>query len=206
LFELETTDYTSWAKGLKSCGYATNPKYPQLIIKLIEENKLHEFDIVGQKYIQNNELPPHAGNAVAVAQTKANNSSKKKSSKQIEGAEITIANNRSILKSSNGAHYVVAKENDSLEKIARDLDLNVFFIKRFNDWPASTNIQAGQIIYIKPKRNRGKEDSVKSLAGESLWSISQAQGVKLKRLKKYNPGLRSDELSPGTTVLLKKKH
>lgn len=44
LFELKTTDYKGWAHGLKKAGYATDPKYPQRLIQIIEDNKLHEFD------------------------------------------------------------------------------------------------------------------------------------------------------------------
>ena len=39
LFELKITDYKGWAHGLKKAGYATNPKYPHLLIKIIEENR-----------------------------------------------------------------------------------------------------------------------------------------------------------------------
>ena len=44
LFDLKITDYKGWAKGLKKAGYATNPKYPDLLIKIIEENKLSSYD------------------------------------------------------------------------------------------------------------------------------------------------------------------
>ena len=44
LFELKITDYKSWAKGLKKAGYATNPKYPQLLIGIIEANELYQYD------------------------------------------------------------------------------------------------------------------------------------------------------------------
>lgn len=43
LFELESKDYKGWAKGLKDAGYATNPKYPSLLIKLIETYELYHF-------------------------------------------------------------------------------------------------------------------------------------------------------------------
>ncbi|MCM1199044.1 MAG: glucosaminidase domain-containing protein, partial [Clostridium sp.] len=44
LFDLETTDYRGWAYGLKKAGYATDPQYPQKLIKLIEEYDLSRFD------------------------------------------------------------------------------------------------------------------------------------------------------------------
>lgn len=44
LFELDKNDYKNWAYGLKQAGYATNPRYPELLINLIERYKLYEYD------------------------------------------------------------------------------------------------------------------------------------------------------------------
>jgi len=44
LFELDKDDYRGWANGLKQAGYATNPKYPELLVSLIERYQLDNFD------------------------------------------------------------------------------------------------------------------------------------------------------------------
>ena len=44
LFDYKIKDYKSWASGLKKAGYATNSKYPELLIKIIEENELFKYD------------------------------------------------------------------------------------------------------------------------------------------------------------------
>ncbi len=44
LFELDKNDYQGWANGLKQAGYATNPKYPQLIISIIQKYNLDQYD------------------------------------------------------------------------------------------------------------------------------------------------------------------
>jgi flagellum-specific peptidoglycan hydrolase FlgJ len=44
LFELDKNDYRGWANGLKQAGYATNPKYPELLISIIERYQLDNFD------------------------------------------------------------------------------------------------------------------------------------------------------------------
>ena len=44
LFKLKQNDYKGWAKGLKSAGYATDRKYPQKLISLIERYELYEYD------------------------------------------------------------------------------------------------------------------------------------------------------------------
>ena len=46
LFELDPTDYKAWAFGLKKAGYATNPKYSQVLIKLIEEYDLQDYTMI----------------------------------------------------------------------------------------------------------------------------------------------------------------
>jgi flagellum-specific peptidoglycan hydrolase FlgJ len=44
LFTLDKNDYKGWAYGLKQAGYATNPKYPQLLINIIEKYNLDQYD------------------------------------------------------------------------------------------------------------------------------------------------------------------
>ena len=52
LFTLDKSDYAAWAKGLKKAGYATDPRYPQKLISIIERYKLYEFDqkVLGANY------------------------------------------------------------------------------------------------------------------------------------------------------------
>ena len=49
LFDYKKTDYKRWAKGLRQAGYATDKKYPQKLISLIEKYELYKFDSVGSK-------------------------------------------------------------------------------------------------------------------------------------------------------------
>lgn len=44
LFDIRTSHYKGWAKGLKKAGYATDPKYPDKLISLIERFDLTRFD------------------------------------------------------------------------------------------------------------------------------------------------------------------
>jgi hypothetical protein len=46
LFKLDPKDYEAWAYGLKKAGYATNPKYPQLLIKLIQDYDLQQYTMM----------------------------------------------------------------------------------------------------------------------------------------------------------------
>jgi len=49
LFDLKKDDYKSWAKGLKKAGYATDPKYPDKLIDLIERYRLDRYDLTKKK-------------------------------------------------------------------------------------------------------------------------------------------------------------
>lgn len=44
LFELDKNDYVSWARGLKAAGYATNPRYADLLVNIIERYRLYQYD------------------------------------------------------------------------------------------------------------------------------------------------------------------
>lgn len=44
LFKLPKNDYKAWAYGLKKAGYATDPKYPNKLISLIERYQLQKYD------------------------------------------------------------------------------------------------------------------------------------------------------------------
>lgn len=60
LFDLDVTDYRGWAFGLKKAGYATNPNYPKLLIKIIEEYKLYNYDMVALGLLTENEADENA--------------------------------------------------------------------------------------------------------------------------------------------------
>lgn len=55
LFELRTTDYKGWSRGLKKAGYATNPKYADLLINIIERYELYQYDSKKEKKLLANQ-------------------------------------------------------------------------------------------------------------------------------------------------------
>ena len=57
LFKHKPTDYKAWARGLKKAGYATDPKYPQKLISLIERYELYQYDIFDNKRRSQNKQP-----------------------------------------------------------------------------------------------------------------------------------------------------
>lgn len=57
LFSLDKNDYKGWARGLKEAGYATNPRYADLLISLIERYELHQYDNPGSYPVQTAQSP-----------------------------------------------------------------------------------------------------------------------------------------------------
>ena len=56
LFKLRKDDYKGWAKGLRKAGYATDPKYPDKLIGIIERYNLDKYDedVLGRKVSSTN--------------------------------------------------------------------------------------------------------------------------------------------------------
>ena len=198
LFTLDITDYKGWAHGLKKCGYATNPKYPQLLINLIEQYNLADLDKEGLKLIKNGGSPSR--NKRDSSPKKERNTSPQKDETR---KEIVISNNREIGVSENRIKFITAKEGDSIEAIANDLDMAPWQIKKYNDLQNNQQIQAGQVIYLQPKRSNSKITEYEVKSGDTMWSISQSTGIKLRKLYKkalLEPG---QEPKPGTVIKLK---
>lgn len=67
LFKLKITDYKGWARGLKKAGYATNPRYADQLIGIIELYELHKYDTKGGlKWMKENPNPhqPYIANGL----------------------------------------------------------------------------------------------------------------------------------------------
>ena len=162
LFEESPTDYKAWAKGLKKAGYATNRKYPQLLIDLIERYELHKYDLEGfnkDAEVDRDEVKPEF---------------------EIDLYQLQVSSNR--------VKYVVAKEGDSFETIAAQTEQRVHKLLEYNDMTFDHKIKPGDRIYTQPKRRKATREheyyTVKP--GDNMHSISQQFGIRLRFLYKWN--------------------
>jgi LysM repeat protein len=214
LFTLNQDDYKGWAKGLKNCGYATNPSYPQLLIKIIEEFELKELDEIGLNHIRKKSIPGRPNHPKTPAnigadvaepkQSKSEKNSKRSSRNDEERTSITISAGREIKYSDNNIRYLIARAGDTPQSIADDLDMHVMFIRKYNDLEENHSLSAGEIIYLQPKRNHAKENSHKVVSGDTLRNISQKYGIRLKKILKLNNLNENDLIKPGQVLKLKK--
>lgn len=195
LFELKNTDYKGWAEGLKKAGYATNPKYPALLIKIIEENKLNELDRMTTKDLA------------------ADKKHLEKSRKERKGTKLADADNYSInpygrkVMINNRIKYIISEENDTYGKIAESFDLLDWEIYRYNELRRDAELNPGQMVYLQPKRNKaepGKETHVVK-KGDNLYFISQAYGIKLSKLYRLNNMKDGDQVKEGDTIQLRRR-
>lgn len=157
LFRLGATDYRGWAKGLQKCGYATDKAYANKLIKLIEDYELYKYD---QKQfvrpVKNSGLPAW-----------------------YQPHQIYMTND--IL-------YVVARENDTFDLIAKELDFSARKLRSYNELPRDYPLMKGDIVFLKKKNKKGPKDKRYHTVevGESMHSISQLYGMRMKSLYKLN--------------------
>ena len=188
LFELESTDYKGWAKGLKKCGYATNPKYASLLIQLIEQNDLGKYDQQGLA-LQAERIAFAEGKNTADAARHAVLTNPSKSTVQ--------RGRRAIQLSERNIEYILAADGDSYPELAVELDMMPWQFYRYNDIDRSSGPyqpKPGDIIYLQPKRKRGDQAWLTLRPNESVWQASQRCGVQLKSL------VRMNRLSPETPL------
>ncbi|HKJ79201.1 MAG TPA: glucosaminidase domain-containing protein [Prolixibacteraceae bacterium] len=169
LFDLPPDDYKGWAKGLKKAGYATAPNYHQLLIKIIEDHQLYRLD-----YKMNlNEMTAYKGNKLNPNVSQ----------------EMTLNPFQShTIKRFNGLKAVVAREGDTFEMIAQELDKRDWELYKFNDHQKGYVPQPGEVIYIQPKRGRAAKKHPTHVVeeGETMHYISQMYGIRLKPLYRRN--------------------
>jgi LysM repeat protein len=183
LFDLPPSDYKAWAHGLKKAGYATNPKYAESLIKVIEDNKLYLFD-KGIKV----QIPSPI------------------TLEKIELENFVIQLNRKI-HTRNNVKYVIANEGDSFELIADEFKLTKRQLLKYNDLDRKAKIYTGQELYIKPKKKRSDSNFPIHIVqeDETMQQISQKYAVKLKSLYKYNQMKSGDTPEEGQEIFMRNK-
>lgn len=163
LFQLKLTDYQGWANGLKACGYATSPTYAKKLIEIIQLYKLYEYD-------------------------------KAKGYDKFQTHQIEHGDLRHIY-AFNKNYYVKARRGDTFKTIAADVDISYRKLARYNERDKHDTLEEGEIVWLEkkakkaPKKYKGHPHTVQR--GESMYSIAQYYGIRIKYLYKMN-GLPAD--------------
>lgn len=159
LFKLKITDYKGWARGLQKCGYATDRAYANKLIKVIEDYELYRYD---------------SGKVQKLSR-------REREKLKYPKVDYTIFKTFGLL-------YVYAKENDSFDQIAQNLDFKVKDLKKFNEVPEDFPLQKGDIVYLEKKKKKADKPNYDHVVqiGESMHSIAQKYGMQIKSLYKMN--------------------
>ena len=185
LFDLDPTDYKGWAHGLRKAGYATDPKYPEKLIRIIEEYELYLYDTVQQ----------------AVEDAKEHQMPQ--SPAQLEQARPLTDRQREVFSfalsrqmySQNGVPFVYAAEGETYESIAKSYRLFLKEILKFSDLQESEELLPGTVVYLKKKKKASHPglDRYVVEEGQNLREISQRFAVRMKDICKRN-GIEMDHV------------
>ncbi|OQB65857.1 MAG: Exo-glucosaminidase LytG precursor [Bacteroidetes bacterium ADurb.Bin141] len=190
LFELDVTDYKGWAHGLKKAGYATNPHYAHKLIDLIERYNLEAIN--NEAIARMNGAPANAAaTLVRQVSVKDKNVSAKSDRNVTTVINITPP---TYYAEQNNVKYVVSKKGDTWVSIAKENDMMVWQVLKYNDALRDDELREGTIVYIKPKRHSAQQKFHVVMPGESMRDISQMYAIKLSSLYKKN------QIEPGTVV------
>ena len=175
LFDLDVTDYKGWARTLRKCGYATDKRYADKLIDIIESYELYRYDtgqpvIAQPKHLEGDESLQHSIDSEIYE-------------------EITSAHD---IVQRNGLYCVIAKEGDTYSKIAEEFSMRTRRLTSFNDisWRKRNNeIAPGSIVYLEKKRDAAQLSSPSTYTtriGDTSYEVAQQFGIKLKQLCKMN--------------------
>ncbi len=200
LFSIPVNDYKGWAKGLKKAGYATNPQYADRLIKIIEDNQLNLLDEGKDIPLQ----PTPASEPMASTQATPVFETKKPERKfSVSSNEVDIFATRKVL-SNNGVAYVIGKKGDTFKSIAKELELGLWQLPKYNELNDDSPIVEGQIIYIKPKKSETSKTCYVAKEGDTVHSISQQLGIKSKCIYKWNNLSEGQEVQSGQKIWFQK--
>jgi hypothetical protein len=180
LFSLDPTDYKAWAQGLKDAGYATNPRYPEMLVKIIEDNQLYLLD-------RGQDVP--VGGVLAREQGTTQAGSFPGEKVDLDNYTISMFTHVGYeVWSSNGSRFVVEHEGDTMAKLSWLFGIPERKLRRFNDMTDGQTISGGNMVYLQAKNNRSDSGNIlhKVAEGETLHSISQAYGIKMRSLAGMN--------------------
>lgn len=100
---------------------------------------------------------------------------------------------------------ILAKPGDDIASLARGGKLKIKDFLLFNDMSDKDAVEEGQVYYLQRKLRKGPIEKHQVQAGESIWSISQMFGIKLKNLLKLNRMRTAHAIQEGQIVYLQKK-
>lgn len=206
LFQLQPTDVEGWAYGLKKAGYATERDYPQKLLKVINDYNLNQYTLLA---LQENKQPVIAANNTPaekridqhVSNNEAQHITPTAMADEKEEVEVFTSHTKKQEQSMSSAFYkqypegiftinhakvVYAKAGTSLLSLANQYAINLSRLVEYNEL-AETNILSGDnLIFLERKLKKGAKDFHIVEKNETLYDISQKEGVRIEYIALYN--------------------
>ena len=209
LFNLDPKDYKGWANGLKKAGYATNPRYPEILIRQIETYQLQQYTYAGT-----GDIPTFEGMHTAGANETMNvdftESSAPSGPVQEHAAKNSMPAAATMVSkiipfsqtNINGSKAIWVPKNTSLLAIAKDNKIKLSRLLEMNDLKKDGLLAKDQYIFLEKKQKEGDKDFYVVRDGEDLHDVAQANGVLLQSLLEINR-LSNNIVEAGTKIYLR---
>lgn len=202
LFNLSATDYQGWANGLKNAGYATNPKYPVILIKLIQDYQLQDYTMIalgktpykGSEDVILNEIISSSATEV-LQQASIKQKELVMSTPLYPQGEFKIYDTK----------VIYAKKGISFLAIAQQYNIDLSKLFEFNEINSMEEVDKDQLIYLQRKRKTGNNEFHIVQPGESMHDIAQLQAIRLESLYEINWIKRNEMPAIGEQLSLKTK-
>ena len=193
LFKLDPSDYKGWANGLKKAGYATNPRYPEILIKHIETYNLEQYTLA------------------AIGEVPVFDASKYKNDPEIKSSDV--AANEAMLVSDilnpatkltiNGSRALLVPKGTSLLAVATENNVGLSRLLQMNDLKKDGLLEKEQFIFLEKKQKEGNRNFCIAEPDESLYDLAQKNGILLQSLCEYNNLLPDESIVAGTKIFLR---
>lgn len=159
--ELNPLDYESWAHGLKTAGYATNPKYASILIGVIRKYELYKYDKMVIEGAVKDPLDP-----------------------------VLVSASSGTISRHNDLRVVYAAADQTPNEIASHYKVKLKKILKYNEklGLGGRKLEQGERVYLQKKRRnwRGRKKYHFVKEGETMYQISQKYGVRLSKLYRKN--------------------
>lgn len=194
LFTLDPYDYKAWCEGLKKAGYATDPAYPEKLIKTIEQYDLTKYDRMQSQPLPLKEDSIEAEEDIVDLATLR--------SKKV--SPLFLEYKKGIYRKNN-ASYVYSKRGESPLAVANRFGIPYKKFLKFNDLRDGDELLYFQFAYIEPKKKHyeGVEETYFVNGNETMYEIAQFYAMKLSTLYKLNRLKPGEEPAKGEMIYLK---
>ncbi len=196
LFKLDVKDYKGWAYGLKKAGYATNPAYPLVLIKNIEQYNLQQYTLAAADEVAKFDADKYQDDPVEKISGRTEVDEKlpdEASMLDVSDKVITV----------NGSKAVYAGKGTSLLVVATKNNIALSKMLGFNELAEDGMLVKNQYVFLEKKSKTGDGDFFIAKPGESLYDIAQKNGIQLQYLLDYNKFWGNEEIKAGTKIYLK---